>query len=148
MHMGRKLTVLWDEGELGNSVMLFTWFCCCYCPSQCALPTQCPIGHLVKPAFVVECCSLCCGEMNPIGQILSGWFIGPVTNTLMLFPTSAFIKIVLLSYKFYSILKILQYSNKCPPTGAKRARNLINFFEVYLVIREGHLNEADTYSNH
>ena len=24
MHMGRKLTVLWDEGELGNSVMLFT----------------------------------------------------------------------------------------------------------------------------
>ena len=22
MHMGRKLTVLWDEGELGNSVML------------------------------------------------------------------------------------------------------------------------------
>ena len=41
--MGRKLTVLWDERELGNSVMLFTCFCCCCCPSQCALPTQCPI---------------------------------------------------------------------------------------------------------
>ena len=40
---GRKLTVLWDERELGNSVMLFTCFCCCCCPSQCALPTQCPI---------------------------------------------------------------------------------------------------------
>ena len=48
MHMGRKLTVLWDERELGNSVMLFTYFCCCCCPSQCALPTQCPIGHLVE----------------------------------------------------------------------------------------------------
>ena len=48
MHMGRKLTVLWDERELGNSVMLFTCFCCCYCTSQCALPTQCPIGHLVS----------------------------------------------------------------------------------------------------
>ena len=43
MHMGRKLTVLWDEREVGNSVMLFTCFCFCCCPSQCALPTQCPI---------------------------------------------------------------------------------------------------------
>ena len=47
MNMGRKLTVLWDERELGNSVMLFTWFCCRCCPSQRALPTQCPTGHLV-----------------------------------------------------------------------------------------------------
>ena len=45
MHMGRKLTDerMRDERELGNSVMLFTCFCCCCCPSQCALPTQCPI---------------------------------------------------------------------------------------------------------
>ena len=47
MHMGRKLKVLWNERELGNSVMLFTCFCCHCCPSQCALLTQCPIGHLV-----------------------------------------------------------------------------------------------------
>ena len=38
MHMGRKLTVLWDEGELGNSVMLFTCSCCRCCPSQCPPP--------------------------------------------------------------------------------------------------------------
>ena len=62
--MGRKLTVLWDERELGNSVMLFTCFCCCCCPSQCALPTQCPIGHLVVKIFhkskawspIMSCC--------------------------------------------------------------------------------------------
>ena len=48
VHMGRKLTVLWDEGDVGNSVMIFTCSCCHCCPSQCALPTQCPIGHLVK----------------------------------------------------------------------------------------------------
>ena len=47
MHLGRKLTVLWDERELGNSVMLFTCSSCRCCPSQCALPTQCPMGHLV-----------------------------------------------------------------------------------------------------
>ena len=47
MYMGKKLTVLWDEGELGNSVMLFTCSCCCCCPFQGALPTQCRIGDLV-----------------------------------------------------------------------------------------------------
>ena len=26
MHMGRWITVFWDEGELGSSVMLFTCF--------------------------------------------------------------------------------------------------------------------------
>ena len=52
MHIGRKLTVLWHEGELGSSVRLLTCFCCCCCcPSQCALPTQCPIGHLVYLQF-------------------------------------------------------------------------------------------------
>ena len=50
--MGRKLTVLWDEREIGNSVMLFTCFCCCCCPSQYALLTQCPIGHLVYKKFI------------------------------------------------------------------------------------------------
>ena len=48
MYMGKKLTVLWDEGELGNSVMLFTCSCHCCCPSRGALLTQCPIGHLVE----------------------------------------------------------------------------------------------------
>ena len=51
MYMGKKLTVLWDEGELGNSVMLFTCSCCCCCPSQGALPTQCPIGHHVRGVY-------------------------------------------------------------------------------------------------
>ena len=48
MNMGRKRTVLWDERESDNSIMLFTCFYCCCCPSQCALPTQCPIGHFVE----------------------------------------------------------------------------------------------------
>ena len=54
MHMGRKLTVLWDERELCNSVNAFTCFCCC-CASQCALPTQCPIGHFVfKSSYLLS----------------------------------------------------------------------------------------------
>ena len=51
MHMGRKLIVLWDEGELGNSVRLFSCFCCCCCPSQCAVPTQSAIGLPVRFSF-------------------------------------------------------------------------------------------------
>ena len=45
--MGRKLTVLWDERELGNSVMLFTCFCFCCCLSQCAIRLNAQFGHLV-----------------------------------------------------------------------------------------------------
>ena len=53
MHMGRRLTVFCDEGELGSSVMLFTFSCCCCCPSQYALLPQCLIGHFVYPCIVI-----------------------------------------------------------------------------------------------
>ena len=62
--MGRKLTVLWDEGELGNSVMPFACSrCCCY-PSQ---------GHFimlinVKPwCFVQQVCDY------SVGLCEQGW---------------------------------------------------------------------------
>ena len=44
-------SIIWDEGELSDSVMLFTCSCCWCCPSQCALSTKCPIEHLVFIEF-------------------------------------------------------------------------------------------------
>ena len=54
MHMGRRLTVFWGEGELGSSVMLFTCSCSCCCSSQSVLPTQCPTGDLVDDNLLTK----------------------------------------------------------------------------------------------
>ena len=52
--MGRKLTVLWDEGELGNSVMLFTCTCCRCCPSQRGIPLTLSIENVNKEFWICQ----------------------------------------------------------------------------------------------
>ena len=47
MDMGRKLTVLWNEGELGNSVMLSTCFCCSAVLPNVPYLLNAQFGHLV-----------------------------------------------------------------------------------------------------
>ena len=47
MHMGRKLTVLWNERELGNSVILFTCFCCRAVLPNVPYQLNAQFGHLV-----------------------------------------------------------------------------------------------------
>ena len=47
MDMGRKLTVLWNEGELGNSVMLSTCFCCRAVLPNVPYRLNAQFGHLV-----------------------------------------------------------------------------------------------------
>ena len=51
MDMGRKLTVLWNEGELGNSVMLSTCFCCRAVLPNVPYRLNAQFGHLVQ--FVI-----------------------------------------------------------------------------------------------
>ena len=48
MDMGRKLTVLWNEGELGNSVMLSTCFCCRAVLPNVPYRLNAQFGHLVR----------------------------------------------------------------------------------------------------
>ena len=47
MDMGRKLTVLWNEGELGSSVMLSTCFCCRAVLPNVPYRLNAQFGHLV-----------------------------------------------------------------------------------------------------
>ena len=47
MDMGRKLTVLWNERELSNSVMLFTCFCCRAVLPNVPYRLNAQFGHLV-----------------------------------------------------------------------------------------------------
>ena len=48
MHMGGSLIKFGMKGELVIQLCFSTCSCCHCCLSQCALPTQCPIGHLVN----------------------------------------------------------------------------------------------------